>query len=342
MNFEQLRQFRQTIYDCFDNAKDALFELMDAVLCNPSLPSFVSLSQSPVFRRQWPSTYAALTDGRIHRAKVLGQVVQAISTEDQPLLAGDSSVWLRPQAKTLKDRGFQCQGEGNIGIGHSYSTLAWVPQESGSWALPLRHERIASFESALTKAAFQLKQVTRQLTVRPLATFDRHYGNGQFVNQIADIEADLLVRLVSNRCVYGVPPAYPGRGAPYKHGHKFKFNAPETEPQIRSTQATQRWSDLMVLMSWQLWFARAECLDSPLPWQSPQQDLAPGRVAQGFPAIIAAIGTPAQAPKTRGNSPGRQQGQSQLPRTRFPIVKKRVAKPKKSQKSDPIGELIPA
>jgi hypothetical protein len=62
-----------------------------------------------------------------------------------------------------------------------------------------------------------------------------------------------------------------------------------TEPQIRSTQATQRWSDLMVLMSWQLWFARAECLDSPLPWQSPQQDLAPGRVAQGFPAIIARL-----------------------------------------------------
>ena len=26
----------------------------------------------------------------------------------------------------------------------------------------------------------------------------------------------------------GVPPAYSGRGAPCKHGHKFKLNAPET------------------------------------------------------------------------------------------------------------------
>lgn len=98
---------------------------------------------------------------------------------------------LRPQAKTLKDRGFHHHGEDNIGIGHSYSTLAWVPEESGSWAMPLSHERITSFESALTKAAFQLKQVTRQLAVRPWAAFDRHYGNGQFVNQTADRETDL-------------------------------------------------------------------------------------------------------------------------------------------------------
>lgn len=84
MIFEQLRQFRQTIYDCFGNAKDALFELMDAVLCTPSIPSFVSLSQSPVFRRQWPRTYAALQDGRIHRAKVMRHFVQEIPTDEQP------------------------------------------------------------------------------------------------------------------------------------------------------------------------------------------------------------------------------------------------------------------
>lgn len=52
MIFEPLRQFRQTIYECLGNAKDAMFELMDAVLSSPCIPSFVSLSQSPVFRRQ--------------------------------------------------------------------------------------------------------------------------------------------------------------------------------------------------------------------------------------------------------------------------------------------------
>jgi hypothetical protein len=105
MIFEQLHQFRQRIYACFGNAKDGLFELMDAVLCSASIPSFVILSQSPLFRRQWSSTYAALRDGRLHRAKVMGHLVEEIPTDEQPLLIGDSSVWKRPAAKTLADRG---------------------------------------------------------------------------------------------------------------------------------------------------------------------------------------------------------------------------------------------
>jgi hypothetical protein len=38
----------------------------------------------------------------------------------------------------------------------------------------------------------------------------------------------LLLRLASNRCVYGAPPPYGGRGAPAKHGHKLKLNDPES------------------------------------------------------------------------------------------------------------------
>ncbi|MBW4617496.1 MAG: hypothetical protein KME21_30650, partial [Desmonostoc vinosum HA7617-LM4] len=40
------------------------------------------------------------------------------------------------------------------------------------------------------------------------------YGNGKFVTATADIEADLLLRLASNRCLWGKPGAYQGRGAP--------------------------------------------------------------------------------------------------------------------------------
>lgn len=428
MIFQRLQQFRQTVYECLGKGKDAMFELMDAVLVSPSIASFVSLSQSPVFRRQWSSTYAALHKGRLYRSKLRRHLVQEIACEEQPLLVGDSTLWQRREAKTMADRGFHHAGGEAIGVGHSYSTLAWVPQEQGSWVLPLSHERITSFESAMSKAAFQLKQVSEQLAVRPLAAFDRHYGNGRFLNQTAEIEADLLLRLASNRCVYGVPPAYTGRGAPRKHGHKFKFNDPQsypeaieilevddaqlgrvrvtrwsqfhlrqsaqrtmeiirveviepkgrkrpfkplwlawvgltmpmlkvlwrkylrrfslehwyrfvkqrlhwTQPQLSSIHASQRWSDLMVLMSWQLWFARAECIDAPLPWQSAQETLAPGRVAQAFASSLAAIGTPAQAPKPRGKSPGRALGQRPVPRTRYPTVKKRVSKRQKSAKS---------
>lgn len=62
MTFDQLKQFRQGVYTILGNAKDALFDLMDAVLVTRSVYSFVELSLSPVFRRQWSSIYEALED----------------------------------------------------------------------------------------------------------------------------------------------------------------------------------------------------------------------------------------------------------------------------------------
>jgi hypothetical protein len=82
----------------------------------------------------------------------------------------------------------------------------------------------------------------------------------------------------------------------------------------------------MPLLSWQLWLARADCVDAPLPWQSPQDELAPGLVAQAFATIIAAIGTPAKPPKQRGKFSGRALGQTQPPRARYPTVKRRAKK----------------
>lgn len=94
-----------------------------------------------------------------------------------------------------------------------------------------------------------------------------------------------------------------------------------------------RWSDLMPLLSWQLWLAREDCSDHPLPWQSPQQTLSPGRVAQAFASILVAIGTPAPPPKPRGKAPGRRKGDRPSPRPRYPTVKKRASKRKKSAAS---------
>jgi len=94
MIFNQLQQFRQALYDTLGNARDGLFDLMDAVLVSAYLTSFVSLSQSPVFRRQWASTYAALHDSRLPRAKVRKLLVSQIATHQQPILAGDSTRWV--------------------------------------------------------------------------------------------------------------------------------------------------------------------------------------------------------------------------------------------------------
>jgi hypothetical protein len=434
MIFEHLQQFRQELYAETGKAKDALFDLMDAVLVSESITSFVSLSQSPVFRRKWPSVYAALKDSRLCANKVMKRVIGQVKSEGQPLLAVDRTLWLRPDAPTLRERTFGQPGEVGKSLGHSYSTIAWIPEGPGSWTLPLRHERISSFETALDRAAFQLKQVTKMIDERPLAALDREYGNGRFLSLTASVEADLLLRLRANACLFDAPPAYSGRGAPRKHGEKFKLNdantwltpsetievddpkygqvkltrwsslhfkqspkreielirvevlAPRgvrrkfkplwlawagltmpllsqlwllylrrftiehwyrfakqrlfwTHPQFSSTHASERWSLLMPLLSAQLWLARSDCQDSPLPWQSPQKTLSPGRVAQSFASILLAIGSPANPPKPRGKSPGRSLGFLPSPRTHFPSVKKHSPRPKPSVNSPP--SLVP-
>lgn len=424
MIFHQLNQFRLELYQQIGKAKDALFDLMDAVLTSGSIQSFVSLSQSPVFQRQWSSVYAALQDSRLSPEQMMKLVVKQVDTSSQPVLAGDSTVWKRPNAPTVKERTYEYDSTQGQALGHKYSTLAWLPSNAEHWSLTLCHERVSSFETASSRGAFQLKRVTRKLDRHPLALYDRAYGNAQFLNQTAEVAADILVRLASNRCVYGAPPAYSGRGAPRKHGHKMKLNDPDswspsdevqqmehpkygrvrvtrwsgyhfknsatrameilrvevlepvggkrklpvlwlawigetlpdlhwlwqtylrrfdlehwyrfakqrlywTQPQLSSTQAMERWSLLVVLMYWQLWLARQECEDRPLPWQSAQTQLTPGRVAQGFASILVAIGTPAKVPKPRGKSPGRQVGERPPRRTRYPTVKKWAKRSKK-------------
>lgn len=107
------------------------------------------------------------------------------------------------------------------------------------------------------------------------------------------------------------------------HWYRFaKQRLHWTEPKLGTPEQASRWSDLMPLMTWQLWLARGEVIDNPLPWQKSQTRLTPGRVAQSFGGVLAAIGTPAKPPKPRGKSPGWPKGKSRKPRCRCPFVKK--------------------
>src|SRR5918999_442972 len=143
----KLTSFRQAIYKCFTRAADALFELLDALLCSPGLLSFPELSCAPVFRRQWPSVYEALQDGQLDRDQLLKHCVEVLPANPRPLLIGDHTAWGRPQARTLNDRTFEHQptpikGQKPITIGHG----ATVPLGScqglkGVGLCPGPHER---------------------------------------------------------------------------------------------------------------------------------------------------------------------------------------------------------
>ena len=232
-NFDKLRDFRHKAYTLMGNGRDALFDLMDAVLVSRSIYSFAELSLSPVFRRQWPSLYEALQDSNPPRAELLQLYVEEIPQKDQVVLAGDHTAWSRLQAVTLQERTYEYQatpmsGSKPVTIGQGYSTLAWIPKDQGSWALPLLHERITSAESPIEKAANQLRQACQKLTTRPLSLWDAEYGCAPFLKQTADIACDKLICLRSNRVLYSPPPAYLGTGRPRRHGEKFKLNDSST------------------------------------------------------------------------------------------------------------------
>ncbi len=152
---------------------------------------------------------------------------------EEIVLAGDHTAWSRLSAVTLKERTYEHQAQPMSGakpvtVGQGYSTIAWIPEVEGSWALPLLHERITSFTNPIEKAAAQLRQVCPHLPKRPLSLWDAEYGCASFVKQTADIPADKLFRLRSNRLLYGQPLAYTGTGRPRIHGDKFKLNDPST------------------------------------------------------------------------------------------------------------------
>ena len=430
MNSERLKDFRQEAYKLLVRGKDATFELMDAVMTTRNSSCLAEFSLNPLFNRQWSSVYEALQDCRPDRKKLmllyLQQLEQQVPVAEHLLVAIDHTAWGRPDAKTLKDRTHEYQG--GVIIGQGYSTIAWIPEAQGSWALPLLHERISSASSPILQAASQLKLVGEQSVNPVLAVLVREYGNANWVLAQADIQADCLMRVRKNACLWSAPPAYSGRGRPRKHGQKMRLNdsstwlqadnvieidehsqlgqirvtqwldlhfyrAPGqrvnlilvermkpmsngqpfpplwlawvgertlpletvwfkylrrfgvdhwykfvkqrlhwTLPNLRTPEQSERWSDLMPLMSWQLWLARDLVVENVLPWQSATTNLTPGPVAQSMLSVLVDIGTPAKMPKQRGKSPGWEKGRVRTKAPSYPTVKKRVSRRKKSSR----------
>jgi hypothetical protein len=107
------------------------------------------------------------------------------------------------------------------------------------------------------------------------------------------------------------------------HWYRFaKQNLHWTLPQLKPPEQSERGSDLMPLLTWELGLARKVVVDKPLPWQKAQTLLTPGRVRQSFGSGLAQIGTPTRAPKPRGKSKGWPKGKVRQRAERHPIIKK--------------------
>ena len=112
-----------------------------------------------------------------------------------------------------------------------------------------------------------------------------------------------------------------------EHTYRFcKQTLNWTTPRVRHPEQADRWTWLVLLAYTQLRLARRAIEDRRLPWERPQRParraLTPARVRQGFPHLLVALDTPADAPKPSGRSPGRPLGRRSGPAPRYPAIKK--------------------
>ncbi|MGH2412089.1 MAG: transposase [Chloroflexota bacterium] len=233
--------YRQALYHCFIRARDALFDLGDALATHSSARTFVELSQAPCFQRRWPSLYEALEDGRIDQPALRHLFVQ---TRPRPVagarlvLALDASSIPRPDARTAADRTLVHQattglvlprGTAPVTPGWAFSTVVVVPDPVSSWTHILDNRRIPSQQTPVQSAAAQLADLLPLLPARPLCLLDGGYGKAPWVQARAALPCDQLGRVAATRVLYRpAPPRTGQRGAPRKDGPRFKGSAPAT------------------------------------------------------------------------------------------------------------------
>jgi len=237
-----LTHFRAELYQCFGMRRDALFELLDAVLAGPAVTSAVRLSLEPVFRRQWASACDALSDGSLDPVAFQRLVVPFLAETAQiggrHLWAMDGSGWPRANAPTSPER-TMCRtlvagsARHSLVDGWEFQWLVAIPDATGSWVLPLsvaRRSLVAGTPTQLAIAQVRAVQAARVATKtamdRPILLLDSSYDVGQLV--AANLDVDLLARLARNRRFVRRPTARKRLGRIPLHGPVFKLDVPAT------------------------------------------------------------------------------------------------------------------
>ena len=96
-------------------------------------------------------------------------------------MLGSDSHALTVQERTYEHKPHRISVNRPVGVGFGYSTIAYIPEQQGSWALPLLHERISSSETAISKMSQQLRKVCFELGVRPILVVDSQYDSASKV-----------------------------------------------------------------------------------------------------------------------------------------------------------------
>jgi DDE superfamily endonuclease len=253
-----LTRFRQELYQSLSKRPDALFELVDAVLCaDGPVRSLPELSLVGEHRRGHGGLYAGLAHGRLdtdrlRRALAAGPLPRA--ADGRLVLAVDVTCWLRPEAHTSPQR-ILCHTYGRgkdthvMVPGWPYSVIVALETGRSSWTAPLDAVRLAPGDDAATVTAQQVRQVVTLLLEaghwQPgdpeiLLVADAGYDGPRLAFLLADMPVVVLVRMRSDRVLRRPTPVHlPGTmGRPRRHGDEFVFGDPATWGEPDSTTRT--------------------------------------------------------------------------------------------------------
>jgi DDE superfamily endonuclease len=254
-----LRHFRSGFYRCLTRWADATFELCDAALGAPApVASVPALSLEPIFRRSHGSLYKALARGGVDTEAMLDLLAEH-RPRDWPLVfAVDASTWARCDAETSPERGFYYSASKHsagkpIVAGWSYSWITQLDWANNSWTAPMDARRIPPKADATDLTASQVRDlVTRlgQSATTPVFCFDAGYDAIALTHELADVAANIVVRIRDDRVFYTDPtPTTTGAiGRPRRHGRRFGCADPNTwpTPDVESSTTDSRYGTVKV------------------------------------------------------------------------------------------------
>jgi DDE superfamily endonuclease len=235
----ELVAFRRGLYGCLTARRDALFELVDALVCRPGrVDSLPGLSLEPESRRGHGSLYAALTQGGI-AADRLRQLLLATLPAGQPpgQPAGDGVVWsaadvsnwprpdaaCSPQRLRIFDKSARTAAGHPVTAGWPYAVLAVLEWGPTSWTAPVDAVRLGPTDSLTEVTLAQIERVLAGLAAAGRTetlgfVFDAEYDLMAFSHALshADGDADggaprvhIVGRLRSNQVFHADPDPDP-------------------------------------------------------------------------------------------------------------------------------------
>jgi hypothetical protein len=191
----RLGGFWSELHACFTRRADALFELGDALLCAPAIPSLPHLSLEPVHQRGWGSVYAALARGRIDTEQLRDLRVRLLPPADPLVFAVDVTTWPRCDAECSPERGYyyypsrHSAGQPII-AGWAWQWIAQLGFERDSWTAPVDARRLHPLDDTDHTAAVQIHALLERLAAggpTPWFVFDGGYDSAQLSVDLAEV-----------------------------------------------------------------------------------------------------------------------------------------------------------